>query len=185
MSLRSRMARCRSSGLRARCDDRVVCRETGHRRVDLDLGDPLAMARWSWNLRIVDPARESYVPALSGWGVTPRRTLLIRPVTLQETCWVIEQCLRCRGVSVTLACLDKRLPMAVRRRWKMAAEVGAGVGVLFQTYEAKGEPVWADLRLRASPLPGGQGDTRRIKIDVLYRRGGIGGSRCGDRPCRG
>ena len=82
---------------------------------------------------IVDPAQESYVPALSGWGITPNRTLLIRPVTLQETCWVIEQCLRCPGVSVTLACIDRRLPMAVRRRWKMAAEVGGGVGVLFRT----------------------------------------------------
>jgi hypothetical protein len=66
--------------------------------------------------------------------------------------------------------------MTVRRRWKMAVEAGGGVGLLFRTDEAEREPVWADLRLRATPLSGGQGDTRRIKIDVLYRRGGIGGS---------
>jgi hypothetical protein len=125
---------------------------------------------------IVDPLRESYVPALSGWGIHPSRTLLLRPATLQETCWVIEQCLRCPGVSVTWAYIDKRLPTTVHRRWKMAAEVGGGVGLLFRPDEARREPVWADLRLRVTPLSGGQGDARRIKIDVLYRRGGLGGS---------
>ena len=125
---------------------------------------------------IVDPVRECYVPALSGWGINPSRTLLIRPATLQETCWVIEQCLRCPGVSVTWASIDKRLPTTVHRRWKMAAEVGGGVGLFFRPDEAQREPVWADLRLRATPLSGGQGDSRQIRIEVLYRRGGLGGS---------
>jgi hypothetical protein len=123
---------------------------------------------------IVDPVRESYVPAMAGWGVNPSRTLLLRPATLQETCWVIEQCLRCPGVSVTWASIDRLLPTTVRRRWKIAAEVGGGVGLLFRTDEAEREPVWAELRLRATPLARGQGDARQIKIDVLYRRGGIG-----------
>jgi protein ImuA len=125
---------------------------------------------------IVDPVREFYVPALTGWGINPNRILLLRPATLHETCWVIEQCLRCPGVSVTWACIDKRLPTTVHRRWKMAAEAGGGVGLLFRPDEAQREPVWADLRLRVTPLSGGQGDARRIRIDVLYRRGGLGGS---------
>jgi hypothetical protein len=125
---------------------------------------------------VVDASRESYVPALCGWGVDPGQTLLIRPATVQETCWVIEQCLRCPGVSATWACIEKRLPTNVHRRWKLAAEVGGGVGLLFRPDSARREPVWADLRLRATPLSGGQGDTRRIRIDVLYRRGGLGGS---------
>jgi hypothetical protein len=125
---------------------------------------------------IVDPDRESYAPALSGWGINLSRTLLLRPATLQEACWAIEQCLRCPEVSVTWACIARRLPVTVRRRWKMAAEAGGGVGLLFRPIDAEHEPVWADLRLRATPLPGGQGDARRIRIDVLYRRGGRGGS---------
>ena len=32
---------------------------------------------------VVDPARECYVPALSGWGIDPGRTLLLRPATLR------------------------------------------------------------------------------------------------------
>lgn len=129
--------------------------------------------RGAW--AIVDPLREMYVPALSGWGIDPGRTLLVRPSTLQETCWAIEQCLRCPGVSVTWAFVEQRLAATVLRRWKMAAEAGGGVGLLFRPDLARREPTWADLRLRVTPLSGGQGDSRRIRVDVLYRRGGLGG----------
>jgi hypothetical protein len=125
---------------------------------------------------IVDQAREFYIPGLPGWAVDPNRTLLVRPATLGETCWAIEQCLRCPGVSATWARVEERLSTTIHRRWKLAAEAGGGVGVLFRPDEARREPVWADLRLRVTPLSGGQGDSRRIKIDVLYRRGGLGGS---------
>ena len=66
--------------------------------------------------------------------------------------------------------------MTVNRRWKLAAEVGGGVCSLFRPDSARREPAWADLRLRVTPLSGGQGDARRIRVDVLYRRGGLGGS---------
>jgi hypothetical protein len=125
---------------------------------------------------LVDPSGEAYAPALTGWGINPGRTLLIRPATPRETCWAIEQCLRCPGVSATIARVEERLPTAVHRRWKMAAEVGGGVGLLLRPDSARQEPAWSDLRLRVTPLSGGQGDARRIQIDVLYRRGGLGGS---------
>jgi protein ImuA len=125
---------------------------------------------------VVDPSRESYVPALTGWDMNPSRILLLRPANLRETCWAIEQCLRCAGVSVTWAWLGNRVPTIVHRRWKLAAVMGGGVGLLFRPDQAHREPAWADLRLRVTPLSGRQGDTRRIKVDVLYRRGGLGGS---------
>jgi hypothetical protein len=125
---------------------------------------------------IVDPDREWYVPAFSGWGISLSRILLLRPSTLQETCWVIEQCLRCPDVSVTWARIESRLPATVRRRWKIAAEVGGGALLLCRPYAIQREPAWADLCLRVTPLSGGQGDARRISIEVLYRRGGLGGS---------
>jgi protein ImuA len=125
---------------------------------------------------IVDPARECYVPALSGWGIDPSRILVLRPATLHETCWAIEQCLRCPGVSATWAWVDQRIPARVHRRWQLGAEVGGGVGLFFRPISAQREPVWADLRLLVTPQAGGQGETRRVNIEVLYRRGGRGGS---------
>jgi hypothetical protein len=49
------------------------------------------------------------------------------------------------------------------------------VGIFFRPESARREPAWADLRLLVTPLAGGQGETRRVRIDVLYRRGGLGG----------
>src|SRR5262249_14367904 len=127
-------------------------------------------------LAVVDPIRESYVPAVSGWGINPSRMLLLRPATLRETCWAIEQCLRCPGVAATCAWVQEPPTMTVNGRWKLAAEVGGGVCSLFRPDSARREAAWADLRLRVTPLSGGQGDARRIRVDVLYRRGGLGGS---------
>ncbi len=124
---------------------------------------------------VVDPAREAYIPAACGWGIDPGRMLLLRPASLRETCWAIEQCLRCPGVSATCAWVQERLTATVNRRWKLAAEMGGGVCALFRPDSARREPAWADLRLRVTPLSGGQGDARRIRVDVLYRRGGLGG----------
>jgi protein ImuA len=126
-------------------------------------------------LAIVDPARECYVPALLGWGIDSCKTLLIRPGSLGDACWAIEQCLRCPGVSATWAWVKERISERVRRRWQLAAEVGGGVGLVFRPIEAKREPVWADLRLLIAPLAGGQEETRLVRIEVLYRRGGTGG----------
>jgi protein ImuA len=125
---------------------------------------------------VVDPARECYVPALSGWGIDLGRTLVLRPASVQETCWAIEQCLRCPGVSATWGWIDERIPARVHRRWQLAAEVGGGVGLFFRPVRARREPVWADLRLLVTPQAGGRGETRRVNIEVLYRRGGLGGS---------
>jgi len=125
---------------------------------------------------IVDPARQCYFPALAGWGVDLKRALVLRPATLQETCWAIEQCLRSTGISATWAWLDQQVPERVHRRWQLAAEVGGGISLFFRPAGAQREPVWADLRLLATPRPGGEGETRRVQIEVLYRRGGKGGT---------
>jgi hypothetical protein len=125
---------------------------------------------------LVDPARECHVPALSGWGLRPSCCLVIQPARFQDTCWAIEQCLRCPGVAVTWAWVDKRVRAQVYRRWKLAAEIGGGLGLFFRNDSARREPVWADLRLRATPRAGGTAEVRRLDVEVLYRRGGLGGT---------
>ncbi len=140
----------------------------------------LQMGSQSWSahriVAVVDSAGECYAPALSGWGISPGQTLFVRPTTRLETCWAIEQCLRCPGVSATWAWVEPRLTPRVHRRWQIAAEEGGGVGMIFRPETARREPVWADLRLLVTPLAGGQGEARRVRIDVLYHRGGLGGT---------
>jgi protein ImuA len=124
---------------------------------------------------IVDSSRECFSPALSGWGIDPSRILVLRPATLDEACWTVEQSLRCPGIAATWAWVDPRIPARVLRRWQLAAEVGGGVGMLFRPVESRRQPVWADMRLMITPRAGGQEETRRVQVDVLYRRGGLGG----------
>jgi hypothetical protein len=126
-------------------------------------------------LAVVDPTREFYGPALSGWGVDPTQALLVRPETREETWWAIEECLRCPGVSSTWAWVDERIPARVHRRWQLAAEAGGGLGVFFRPVAARREPAWAELRLLVTTEVGTREETRRLNIEVLYRRGGKGG----------
>ena len=127
-------------------------------------------------LAVVDPDREFYAPALIGWGVDPTRVLLIRPATRDETCWAIEECLRCPGVSATWAWVEERISARVHRRWQLAAEAGGGVGLIFRPITARDEipfgPIcdcWSHHRLETRRIPDD------LKIEVLYRRGGLGG----------
>jgi protein ImuA len=153
----------------------LVAREgAGAVTLALQITSTFSRGRGVWAM--VDTARECYVPALSGWGIHPKRILVLRPVSLQETCWSVEQCLRCPGVSATCAWVDQRTPERVHRRWQMAAEVGGGIGIFVRPVLARREPIWADSRLLVTPRSGGQGETRRVHIEVLYRRGGRGGS---------
>jgi hypothetical protein len=123
---------------------------------------------------IVDDTRDFYLPALSGWGINARDTLVLRPQTVQETCWSIEQCLRSTGVAVTLARIERKLPARIHRRWQLAAEKGGGIGLFFRPEWARKEPIWADSRLLVTPQAGGPKEKRRLQIEVLYRRGGLG-----------
>jgi protein ImuA len=127
---------------------------------------------------IVDPTRECYLPALSGWGIDKNCVLLLRPNTIQELSWTIEQCLRSTALAATCAWLDHRFPARVHRRWQLAAEIGGGIGLLFRPGSAQREPTWADIRLRATPSTQGNPATRRLNIELLYRRGGLG---CGSQ----
>src|SRR5262245_18038307 len=127
-------------------------------------------------LAIVDCRGDCYAPALWAWNLSADQTLLVRPNNRVEACWAIEQCLRCPGVSATWAWVDERFSRPSHRRWPLAAEAGGGVGFIFRPESAGREPVWAVLRLLVYSRPGGPGETRRVQIDVLYRRGGVGGT---------
>ena len=108
---------------------------------------------------VIDLGRDCYFPAFTGWGIDPGRLLVLRPVTLQETSWAIEQCLRCPGISVTWAWVDQRFPSEFIVAGKWPRRLVGGVGVFFRPTHARREPAWADLRLLVTPQPGGAGET--------------------------
>jgi protein ImuA len=124
---------------------------------------------------VIDPGKTCWAPAIAGWGIELRRLLVIHPTKSQEAWWAVEQSLRARGVAATCAWVD-RVPERTLRRWQLAAEVGGGVGLLFRPIEARREPSWAEFRVLVTPLAASSGDARRVRLELLYRRGGLGGS---------
>lgn len=119
---------------------------------------------------IIDPAGEFYPPAAQGWGVPLERLLWLRPESVADVAWTAEQCLRCPAVGITWFRAES-LPDRVLQRWKIAAEVGGGIGVLFRPARVARSPSWADVRWLVRPQPAMTTATRRLRIELLFCRG--------------
>lgn len=94
---------------------------------------------------VIDLTGEFHPPAIQGWGISLEKVLWLRPTSIADAAWAVEQCLRCPAVGITWFQADS-LPDRVLQRWKIAVETGGGLGVLFRPAKAAGYASWADLR---------------------------------------
>ena len=122
----------------------------------------------------------------AGESIRAEYSFSARP-RLQETCWAIEQCLRCPGVSATWAWVDERIPARVHRRWQLAAEVGGGVGLFFRPDAARARTRLGRLTIAGHAAGGRRGgnQTGAYRSAVSPGRPGRRRPGVGDRPCRG
>ena len=120
---------------------------------------------------VVDETGEFHPPAVQGWGVSLDALLWLRPSSVAEAAWAVEQCLRCPAIGVTWFQAE-RLPDRVIQRWKIAAETGGGVGVLFRPAKAARHTSWADVRWLVQPKPARTTAGRRMRVELLSCRGG-------------
>ncbi len=134
---------------------------------------------------VIDPHGEFFPPAITGWGIPEGRLLLVRPATSRDAAWAFEQALRCPGVAVTWNWVGPTQER-VLQRWKVAAEVGRGQGVLFRSDQALKQASWADVRWLVTPIagrPDAASDAhraeagRRLRLELAYCRGALGGER--------
>lgn len=130
---------------------------------------------------VIDPYGEFFPPAVTGWGIPEDRLLLIRPASPRDAAWAFEQALRCPGVAVTWNWVGS-IQERVLQRWKVAAEVGGGQGVLFRSEQALHQASWADVRWLVKPLArrsevGSVKASRRLHLELAYCRGALGGER--------
>lgn len=120
-------------------------------------------ARWiAW----VEPPFVPYAPALAAAGVDPAKVLLVTPGTRAEALWALEQALQGGACGAVLG-WPAKIDMVATRRLLLAARRGGTWGCLFRETGAARAASAAELRLRLSPLP-----ERRLRVDVLKRRGG-------------
>src|SRR4051812_16294867 len=79
-----------------------------------------------------DPQSQLYPPAISASGISLDRLYLLRPRSRDDLIWSIAECLRCKGVAATIATIGE-MSRIEARRLQLAAEQGAGVGLLMRS----------------------------------------------------
>jgi len=126
---------------------------------------------------LIDGPGEFYPPGLAGLGVPLERTVIVRPNDALSGLWAWEQALRCKAVAVTLGRLE-RLNDRLFHRFQLAAETGGGLGFLLRPAAQRAGPSKAALRLRVAARPCREplSLARRLRVEVLYCRGGAAGA---------
>ena len=122
-----------------------------------------------------DPRREVYPVAVSAAGIDLRRLILLRPRNAANELSALNECLRCRGASATVANLN-RLSDIEARRLQLAAERGGGVGIFLRPMlkDAAGNYAAATRWLVRCAL--GEANRQRWIIELLHGHGGRLGS---------
>ncbi|CAN5657558.1 hypothetical protein BH09PLA1_BH09PLA1_20890 [soil metagenome] len=117
-----------------------------------------------------DPQGKLYPPAVAAMGVPLDRLFLLRPKTIPDENWAIAECLRCRGVSATIAS-PRRLSRIEARRFQLAAERGRGIGILLRPYDRTANVYSAATRWLVSPQRGLR-TVQRWRIELIHGHGG-------------
>jgi hypothetical protein len=99
---------------------------------------------------VVDRRGTFYPPAAIRWGLELETLIVVRPRTVADEQWALDQVLRSQGVAALLA-WPERLADREFRRLQLAAESGGTLGLLVRPAKARDEPSWADLRLLVEP----------------------------------
>ena len=108
--------------------------------------------------------------ALSDLGIPLERLIVLRPKDATQERWAIAECLRCKGVSITVAAVS-RLSRVQARQFQLAAERGGGMGLLLRKVGKESACYAAATRWLVSPAPGDQA-TQRWKLELVHGHGG-------------
>lgn len=124
---------------------------------------------------VVDATGDFHPPAACGWGISLQSLLLLRPASMADAVWTVEQCLRCPAVGVTWfsseSIPDRSIADRIVQRWKRAVEVGGGMGVLFRPLAAGRRSSWADVRWQVRPEPRAGTAERVVTVELISCRG--------------
>jgi protein ImuA len=117
-----------------------------------------------------DPRRTLYPPAVAAAGIPLEKLFLLHPQNQREQSWAVTECMRCKGVSATIAQMSK-LSRIEARRLQLAAEKGGGIGILLRPMDRHAEIYAAATRWLVAPAPGLR-TVQRWKIQLIHAHGG-------------
>ena len=122
----------------------------------------------------VDWCQQFYPPAAAALGIDLKRVVIVRPRTLADRLWAIDQALRSPAVAAVIAEIEHMDDRAARRL-QLAAERGGGVGLLVRRASAQSHPSWAEVQWLVRPLADSSAH-RQLKLELTRVRGGRSGT---------
>jgi hypothetical protein len=126
-------------------------------------------------LVVFDRTRRFYPPAALAWGVPLARLIVVRPSSVADEAWAVDQSLRSRGVAAVWLPLETADEHTLRR-WQLAAESSGTLGFLVRPGSARSEPSWAELRLGVQSLSKTTAERARwLRVELLRARSGAAG----------
>ena len=129
-----------------------------------------------------DPRGDLYPPALAAAGLPLDRVFLLRAENAAKELWAVSECLRCKGVALTVAS-PPRLSRIEARRLQLAAERGGGLGVLLRRTGPSSAHYAAATRWRVRPAPGVEA-VQRWSVELVHGHGGQIGKTITLEVCR-
>ncbi len=98
-----------------------------------------------------------YAPGLAGYGLDPRRLILVKAKRPADALWVFEEAIRCAGLLAVLAEIrgtPRQLDLTASRRLALRAAESGVMGLLLR-HGSNAEPGAADTRWHVVPRPAG------------------------------
>lgn len=140
-----------------------------------------AVVQQAGPLVVVDRGGRFYPPAAVARGIESRDLIMAASnetaMSSAEELWALDQALRCKGVAVVMAWIDKIDPHSFRRL-QLAAEVGQTLALLIRPARVRSLPTWADVQLLISPSvqANSKNENRFCRATLLRQRGRAGSS---------
>lgn len=126
-------------------------------------------------LVVLDRARRFYPPAALAWGIPLERLIVVRPSSVADESWAVDQSLRSRGVAAVWLALEIADEHTLRR-WQLAAESSGTLGLLVRGGCERSEPSWAELRLAVQAISQSTAQRpRRLRVELLRARSAAAG----------
>lgn len=123
---------------------------------------------------LVDWSQQFYPPAAAAMGIDLKRLVIVRPRTLAERLWAIDQALRSPAIVAVIAEIEQMDDRAARRL-QLAAERGGGLGLLVRRAAARQHPSWAEVQWLVRPLAQASAH-RQLNLELVRARGGRSGA---------
>jgi len=100
----------------------------------------------------ISRTRRIFPPALKTFGIEPERIIFVHSDRANDLLWVMEEGLKCRGLSAVVGEIPE-LSFTASRRLQLAVEQSRVTGFMIRQHHRQLKPIASVCRWRISPLP--------------------------------